>query len=64
MAQLAGSDPEVLVAAARMLSPYVDGIDLNLGCPQACAVLGGYGAPFAAAQPERAVAVVKVGDLW
>lgn len=60
VAQLAGSDPGCMVQAARMLIPFVDGIDVNYGCPQQCALLGGYGAHFATAFPDRAVEVVKV----
>jgi len=45
VAQLGGNDPDVVCAAARILQPYVDAVDLNLGCPQehACeAHIGGY----------------------
>ncbi|WFD29293.1 tRNA-dihydrouridine(16/17) synthase [NAD(P)(+)] [Malassezia sp. CBS 17886] len=41
--QLAGNNCDELVCAARAIAPYADGIDLNLGCPQARAKLGHYG---------------------
>lgn len=41
--QLAGHDPASLLTAARLFSPYADGIDLNLGCPQTRAQRGHYG---------------------
>lgn len=42
--QLAGNDVGELVSAARKVAPWADAIDLNLGCPQRHAELGGYGA--------------------
>lgn len=47
VAQLAGDDPGALLAAARALAPHVDGVDLNLGCPQERARQGHYGAYLA-----------------
>jgi tRNA-dihydrouridine synthase 1 len=44
IAQLCGHEPDILVEAAKMLEPFVDGIDLNCGCPQAIAKRGLYGA--------------------
>ena len=44
IAQLCGHDPLLLEQAARLLLPYVDGIDLNCGCPQGIAKRGFYGA--------------------
>ncbi|CAB9522278.1 synthase [Seminavis robusta] len=44
IAQLAGHDPLILEQAAKLLLPYVDGIDLNCGCPQGIAKRGFYGA--------------------
>lgn len=44
VAQLGGNDAEALCTVALKLQPFVDAIDLNLGCPQRCAEQGGYGA--------------------
>eukprot|EP00980_Cylindrotheca_fusiformis_P029016 scaffold22696_cov118-Cylindrotheca_fusiformis.AAC.10 len=44
IAQVCGSDPTIVLEAARILEPYVDGIDINCGCPQGIARRGNYGA--------------------
>lgn len=44
LAQFCANDPETLLAAARHVEPYVDGVDINLGCPQRIARRGKYGA--------------------
>lgn len=44
IAQLAGDDAATLLAAGKMLQPFVSAIDLNLGCPQGIARKGNYGA--------------------
>jgi len=45
IAQLAGNDADVILEAAKMIeSTGIDGIDLNLGCPQRIAKKGNYGA--------------------
>ena len=41
IAQFAASDPEHFAAAAQLISPYVDGVDLNCGCPQRWAIKEG-----------------------
>ena len=41
--QLAGREADELVAAARIVEPWCDAVDLNLGCPQLRAKEGGYG---------------------
>lgn len=43
VAQLCGNDPEIVLAAAKMVEPFVDAVDLNLGCPQRIAKSGNYG---------------------
>jgi tRNA-dihydrouridine synthase 1 len=44
IAQLCGSDPDIMLQAAQLVEPYVDGIDINCGCPQGIAKRGNYGA--------------------
>ena len=34
IAQVCGSDPDTVLQAAQLLEPFVDGIDINCGCPQ------------------------------
>ncbi|KAK9503403.1 hypothetical protein O3M35_009962 [Rhynocoris fuscipes] len=42
--QFCGNDPDTILAAAKLAEPHCDAIDLNLGCPQAIAKRGNYGA--------------------
>jgi tRNA-dihydrouridine synthase 4 len=44
IAQFAANDPITLSRAAEMVSPFVDGVDLNCGCPQSWACQDGLGA--------------------
>jgi len=59
-AQLAGHDPDVVLAAAKRIeaSGLVDAIDLNFGCPQDIARRGKYGA-FLLEDPEVVIALVR-----
>jgi tRNA-dihydrouridine synthase len=65
--QLCGNDPQVLQKATKGLldlhyserySCFVEGVDINLGCPQKCALTGHFGAFLAEKNPEIAVACV------
>eukprot|EP00967_Tisochrysis_lutea_P066609 scaffold86846_cov32-Tisochrysis_lutea.AAC.1 len=42
--QLAANDPDTFVAAARLVAPMADAVDLNLGCPLPAAAAAPFGA--------------------
>jgi len=41
--QFCANDPDQLLASAKAVEQYCDGVDLNLGCPQEIAKKGRYG---------------------
>ena len=41
IAQFASSDPTEFARAAELIAPWVDGVDLNCGCPQSWALKEG-----------------------
>lgn len=43
IAQFASSEPTEFARAAEMIAPWVDGVDLNCGCPQSWAIKEGIG---------------------
>mmetsp|Transcript_15864 Transcript_15864/g.52285 ORF Transcript_15864/g.52285 Transcript_15864/m.52285 type:complete len:200 (+) Transcript_15864:169-768(+) len=58
VAQLAGHDASVLLAAGRLVQSHVDAVDINFGCPQGIARKGRYGA-FLLDEPELAISLVR-----
>ncbi len=44
VAQFCGDDPELMLKAAKMVEGHADAVDINMGCPQAIAKRGHYGA--------------------
>jgi tRNA-dihydrouridine synthase 1 len=58
IAQFCANDPEVAVQAAKMVQTQVQGIDLNLGCPQGIARKGNYGS-FLLSQPDVVRSIVE-----
>ena len=41
--QFCANDPQHLLAAAKLVQPYCDAVDINFGCPQDIAKRGRYG---------------------
>ncbi len=56
--QMSGNDPALCARAALLAAPHVDGVDLNLGCPQHIASRSRYGA-FLMGEPVVVEAVVR-----
>jgi len=58
IAQFASSDPEEFARAAEMIAPWVDGVDLNCGCPQSWAMKEGIGCSLMS-NPELVADMVR-----
>lgn len=58
IAQFAAKDATEFVTSAQLIYPYVDGVDLNCGCPQGWAIAKGYGCGLLR-QPEKVRDVVQ-----
>jgi tRNA-dihydrouridine synthase 1 len=59
--QFCSNDPDDLLGAARLVAPFCDAVDLNLGCPQGIARRGNYGA-FLQETPELIAEMIKKLD--
>ncbi|KNC30437.1 hypothetical protein FF38_07452 [Lucilia cuprina] len=58
IAQFAAKDSMEFCQAAELIYPYVDGIDLNCGCPQSWAINKGYGCGLLK-QPELVKDIIQ-----
>lgn len=58
IAQFAASSPDDFARAAELISPWVDGVDLNCGCPQSWAIHEGIGCALMAS-PESVAEMVR-----
>ncbi|KAK3710861.1 tRNA dihydrouridine synthase [Vermiconidia calcicola] len=58
IAQFASSDPTEFARAAELIAPWVDGVDLNCGCPQSWAVKEGIGCSLME-NPELVASMVR-----
>lgn len=58
IAQFASNDPVEFARAAEMIGPWVNGVDLNCGCPQSWAMKEGIGCSMMA-HPEKVAAMIK-----
>ncbi|KAI5206007.1 tRNA-dihydrouridine synthase [Aureobasidium subglaciale] len=58
IAQFASNDPVEFGRAAEMIGPWVNGVDLNCGCPQSWAMKEGIGCSMMG-NPEKVAAMIK-----
>ncbi|KAK5169451.1 tRNA dihydrouridine synthase [Saxophila tyrrhenica] len=58
IAQFAASNPEDFARAAELIAPWVDGVDLNCGCPQSWAIKEGIGCSLME-DPELVASLVR-----
>ena len=58
IAQFASSDPTEFTRAAELIAPWVDGVDLNCGCPQSWAMKEGIGCSLME-NPEQVASMVR-----
>lgn len=58
VAQFASGDATEFGRAAEMIAPWVNGVDLNCGCPQSWAAKEGIGCSLMA-HPEKVAEMVK-----
>ena len=58
VAQFAANNVEDFSQAAQLVAPYVDGIDLNCGCPQRWALQDHYGA-YLITQPQLVCEMIR-----
>ncbi|KAM7351633.1 dihydrouridine synthase 4 [Cochliomyia hominivorax] len=58
IAQFAAKDASEFATSAELIYPYVDGIDLNCGCPQSWAIAKGYGCGLLK-QPELVKDIIQ-----
>lgn len=61
IAQFCGDSPHTVAAAAQLLAPHVDGVDLNCGCPQGIAKKGHYGS-YLLNEPDLICAIIAKLD--
>lgn len=62
IAQFASSDPEEFARAAELIAPWVDGVDLNCGCPQSWAIKEGIGCSLMTS-PDLVASMVRAAKL-
>ncbi|KAK4902739.1 tRNA dihydrouridine synthase [Elasticomyces elasticus] len=62
VAQFASSEPTEFARAAELIGPWVDGVDLNCGCPQSWAVKDGIGCSLMS-KPTLVAQMVRAARL-